>query len=79
MLAGAHPAPIILADNASADDTARIARRHGARVVHEPRVGKGFAAIAGIRAATAGRVFLCDADVDGLTGPSIGSSVSARG
>jgi len=71
MLDGAHPTPIILADNASADDTARIARRHGARVVHEPRVGKGFAAIAGIRAATARSVFLCDADLAGLTGQSV--------
>jgi glucosyl-3-phosphoglycerate synthase len=71
MLARTHPVSIILADNASTDETAIIARRHGAYVVHEPRVGKGFAAIAGIRAATARRVFLCDADLAGLTGPSI--------
>lgn len=58
---------ITVVDNASGDDTARIAERSGARVLHEARIGKGFAAVTGIRAAGRGRVFLCDADVAGLT------------
>ena len=71
MLRGAHPVPIILVDNASRDRTAELASLHGAHVLREPRVGKGFAAIAGIRGASARRVFLCDADVEGLTRSAI--------
>ncbi|MBW1996927.1 MAG: glycosyltransferase [Deltaproteobacteria bacterium] len=39
---------IIVADNGSSDDTVRIARSRGARVVHEPRRGYGSACLAGI-------------------------------
>lgn len=35
-------ARIIVFDNASSDDTAGVAREHGAEVVREPRVGKGY-------------------------------------
>jgi len=41
---------VIVVDNGSADDTAGVARRAGARVVHERRRGYGQACMAGIRA-----------------------------
>lgn len=34
---------VLVVDNHSIDDTAEVARRHGARVVHEPQRGKGQA------------------------------------
>lgn len=40
---------IIVVDNGSRDNTAAVARAHGARVVHEPRRGYGSACLAGIR------------------------------
>jgi glycosyltransferase involved in cell wall biosynthesis len=42
---------ILVVDNASTDRTAEIARAAGARVVHEPRAGKGFALLSGFREA----------------------------
>lgn len=47
---------ILVVDNASTDDTAKQAARAGARVIHEPRPGYGFACLAGAKAAA-------DADV----------------
>ena len=41
---------IIVADNASTDDTAQVAADHGARVVHQPHRGYGAACLAGIAA-----------------------------
>jgi len=41
---------IILVDNGSTDQTARIAAEQGARVVTEPRPGYGNACLAGVRA-----------------------------
>jgi glucosyl-3-phosphoglycerate synthase len=58
---------ITVVDSASSDGTSAIARTAGVRVVRESRAGKGFAAIAGLLACDAGRVFLCDADVSGVT------------
>ncbi|MGH3501910.1 MAG: glycosyltransferase family 2 protein, partial [Nocardioidaceae bacterium] len=46
----------------SSDDTADIARREGARVVHEGRPGYGAAVDAGVRSATAEYVAVMDAD-----------------
>ncbi len=43
-------ADVIVVDNGSTDGTARIARGHGARVVHEPQRGYGAACLAGIAA-----------------------------
>lgn len=43
-------AEIIVVDNGSADDTASVARAHGATVVGEPRPGYGSACLAGIAA-----------------------------
>lgn len=41
---------VIVVDNGSTDRTADVARRHGARVVHEERRGYGQACLAGIAA-----------------------------
>ena len=52
----------IVVDNGSTDDSAEVARAHGALVVVEPRRGFGSAAHAGLLAATAPIVAFCDAD-----------------
>jgi len=52
----------IVVDNGSTDDSAAVARAHGALVVSEPRRGFGSAAHAGLLAATAPIVAFCDAD-----------------
>jgi hypothetical protein len=56
-------AEIVVVDNASRDATAAAARAAGARVVPEPRVGKGNAVLAGFRAA-AGADFVIMVDGD---------------
>ena len=43
-------ADIVVVDNGSRDSTASVARKHGARVVSEPRRGYGQACLAGIAA-----------------------------
>jgi len=53
---------VIVVDNGSRDDTAEVARRHGARVVSEPRAGYGAAVHAGVLAATADLVAVMDGD-----------------
>jgi glycosyltransferase involved in cell wall biosynthesis len=52
----------IVVDNGSTDDSAAVARAHGALVVSEPRRGFGSAAHAGLLAASAPIVAFCDAD-----------------
>jgi glycosyltransferase involved in cell wall biosynthesis len=52
----------IVVDNGSTDDSAAVARAHGAVVVSEPRRGFGSAAHAGLLAASAPLVAFCDAD-----------------
>jgi glycosyltransferase involved in cell wall biosynthesis len=52
----------IVVDNGSIDNSAEVARTHGALVVSEPRRGFGSAAHAGLLAATAPVVAFCDAD-----------------
>lgn len=52
----------IVVDNGSDDGTAALARAHGARVVVEPRRGFGAAVHAGVCAADAEVVAICDAD-----------------
>ncbi len=51
-----------MVDNNSTDDTAGVARRHGAAVVAEPRPGYGSAVHAGVVAATTPIVAVLDAD-----------------
>jgi glycosyltransferase involved in cell wall biosynthesis len=53
---------VIVVDNGSRDATAETARSHGARVVHESRLGYGAAVHAGIEAATAEYVAVMDGD-----------------
>jgi glycosyltransferase involved in cell wall biosynthesis len=53
---------VIVVDNGSTDDTAAVARRHGATVVTESRPGYGAAVHAGLEAATAEYVAFMDGD-----------------
>ena len=53
---------VIVVDNGSTDDTADVARRAGAVVVHEPRPGYGAAVHAGVLAATRPLVAVHDGD-----------------
>jgi glycosyltransferase involved in cell wall biosynthesis len=57
----------IVVDNGSVDDTATVARAHGAEVVNEPRRGFGSACFAGLVAATSDVVCFmdCDGSLDG--------------
>jgi dTDP-L-rhamnose 4-epimerase len=59
MPAGYRP---IVVDNGSTDDTAAVARAHGAVVVAEPVRGFGAACFAGLTAATTDVVCFMDAD-----------------
>jgi glycosyltransferase involved in cell wall biosynthesis len=52
----------LVVDNNSSDDTAEVARRHGARVIAEPRPGYGSAVHAGMVAASTPVVAVLDAD-----------------
>ena len=58
-LASAFPgAPVWVADDGSTDATAETARQAGARVLREPRAGKGFALLAGFREAKGADYFV---------------------
>jgi glycosyltransferase involved in cell wall biosynthesis len=52
----------LVVDNNRSDDTADVARSHGAEVVHQRRPGYGSAVHAGIVAASTGIVAVLDAD-----------------
>lgn len=52
----------LVVDNGSTDDTAAVAARHGARVVHEPAPGYGSAVHAGVVAADTDVVCVLDGD-----------------
>ena len=52
----------LVVDNNSTDDTAGVARRHGAQVIVEPRAGYGSAVHAGVVGATTPVVAVIDAD-----------------
>jgi len=53
---------VIVVDNGSRDDTAEVAERLGARVVHEPTPGYGSAVHSGLLAATHDYVAFMDGD-----------------
>src|SRR5947209_9139382 len=65
----------LVVDNGSRDGSARVARTHGARVVHEPRRGFGAACFTGLGAAS-GEI-VCFMDCDGSLDPAQLPLVSA--
>jgi glycosyltransferase involved in cell wall biosynthesis len=69
----------IVVDNGSADGSAELARRLGARVVHEPRRGFGAACFAGLAAARADVVCFmdCDASFDPRELPRVADPIAA--
>ncbi len=54
---------VLVVDNASEDDSARLAAQAGARVVSEPRRGYGSAYLAGFAAAQGRYIVMADADL----------------
>jgi len=57
------PGEVIVADNASEDDSAALAARAGAHVVVEPRRGYGSAYLAGFAASRGDYIVMADADL----------------
>ncbi len=57
---------VIVVDNGSSDDTASVAKEHGARLVTHPEGGKGQAMAAGVAATDAQILVFLDADLTGL-------------
>lgn len=57
---------VLVVDNGSTDDTAAVARRHGASVVSCDQKGKGQAMRAGVAATAAEVIVFLDADLVGL-------------
>jgi glycosyltransferase involved in cell wall biosynthesis len=59
---------IIVIDNNSSDRTSTVGLEHGARVVPEPRPGKGMALAAGFREAQGEIIIMMDADYSHIAG-----------
>ena len=57
------PGEVVVADNASEDDSAALAARAGAHVVVEPRRGYGSAYLAGFAASRGAYIVMADADL----------------
>jgi glycosyltransferase involved in cell wall biosynthesis len=57
------PGEVVVADNASEDDSVRLAERAGARVVLEHRRGYGSAYLAGFAASSGRYIVMADADL----------------
>ncbi len=68
--AAGYKLDIIVIDNRSSDRTAELARAAGARVVFEPRGGKGFAVRTGFQAVTPDTEFVVMLDGDGTYHPT---------
>jgi len=60
---------VVVVDNGSRDATPTVARKHGARVVSEPRRGYGQACLAGIAALSSGTDTVVFLDADGSDDP----------
>ena len=60
---------VVVIDNGSSDDTAKIAREAGATVVHEPIPGYGRSCLAGVAATTNADIYLF-MDGDGADDPA---------
>jgi glycosyltransferase involved in cell wall biosynthesis len=60
-------AQVTVVDNGSDDRTGERASEFGVTLLEEPRAGKGFAVVAGLKSVRSERVFLCDADISGVT------------
>ena len=71
-------ARIVVADDGSRDGTADAAAAAGAEVVRLPRRGKGQALTLGERAAPAGALLLCDADLRGELTELVGGTGELR-
>jgi glucosyl-3-phosphoglycerate synthase len=64
---------VVVVDDGSADDTATVAARHGARVVTgSGKEGKGGAMATGLAATTGDLVVFLDADVENMTTEYVG-------
>ena len=57
-------AEVVVIDNGSDDETAKIAQAHGARVISDARQGKGFAMQTGAASATRPFILFHDADTE---------------
>ncbi|GEL23468.1 glycosyl hydrolase [Pseudonocardia sulfidoxydans NBRC 16205] len=80
VLAGLPPGwPVLVVDNGSVDDTAAVARAHGARVVAEPRRGYGAAVHTGLVNATSELVAFLDGDgsLDAAALPGMADEVAS--
>jgi glycosyltransferase involved in cell wall biosynthesis len=62
-------ADLVVVDNGSRDATAAVARKHGARVVSEPRRGYGQACLSGIAALSSDTRIVTFLDADGSDDP----------